>query len=159
MPREGNTIKIGFQILGNFEGTLDNAGGQLAGNWTRRDNTDPVTFSRVDLEAEEASKNYAAASPVELQGHWKGMLELPDGTLHFVFHIAQLPDGSLSATMDNPDQGAHNIAARTTQYTPPHVSILWFGTGGVFNGSLKNGRLTGMWRQRGKAHPLTLSRD
>jgi hypothetical protein len=84
---------------------------------------------------------------------------LPNGKLHFVFHIAQLPDGSLSATMDNPDQGAHSIQAKTAQYTAPHLSILWFGTGGVFNGTLKNGKLTGTWRQSGSVHPLTLSRE
>jgi hypothetical protein len=159
MTRDGNTIKIGFRLLGNFEGKLDTDTGQLAGNWTRGDKPAPVTFSRVDLQADEASKNYIPASPLELQGHWKGTLELPNGKLHFVFHIAKLPDGSLSATMDNPDQGANNILATTTQYSPPKVSILLKGIGGVFNGALKNGKLTGMWRQQGKVHPLTLNRD
>ena len=159
MTREGNTIKISFHILGNFEGNLDSAAGQLTGNWTREDKADQVTFSRVDAQAEEASKNYIAASPIDLQGHWKGTLELPDGKLHFVFHIARLPDGSFSATMDNPDQGANNVLAKTARYTPPHVSILWFGTGGVFNGALKNGKLTGTWKQGRTVQPLTLSRD
>ncbi len=159
ISRDGKTVKIGFVLLGSFEGELDTVAGQLAGNWTQEGKPDPVTFSRVDLQAEQASKNYTAAGPLELQGHWKGTLKLPNGELHFVFHIAKLPDGSVSATMDNPDQGANNILARTTQYTPPKVSILWNGIGGVFNGALKNGKLTGTWRQRGTVHPLTLSRD
>jgi hypothetical protein len=159
ITREGNSVKIGFRLLGSFEGSLDTANGHLSGSWTRRDKTEPVTFSRVDLKAEEATRNYIPASPLDLQGHWKGTLKLPDGNLHFVFDIAQMPDGSLSATMDNPDQGAKNIQARTTQYTPPHVSILWFGTGGVFNGALANGKLTGTWKQGRTVSPLTLSRD
>ncbi|MGA3265357.1 MAG: hypothetical protein ABSE16_00885 [Verrucomicrobiota bacterium] len=159
LTRDGDTIKIGFQVLGRFEGKLDTVAGQFAGHWIQGSQTNPVAFSRVDLQAERAANNYTPASPLELPGHWKGTLELPDGKLHFVFHIAQLPDGSLTATMDNPDQGANNILATTIQYTPPRVSILWFGTGRVFNGALKNGQLTGTWRQDGKVHPLTLSRD
>jgi hypothetical protein len=159
ITHEGKVVKIGFRLLGSFEGNLDTAAGQISGTWTRRDKSEPVTFSRVDIQAEEATRNYTPATPLELQGHWKGTLKLPDGELHFVFHIAQLPDGSLSATMDNPDQGAKNIEARTTQYTPPHVSILWFGTGGVFNGALANGKLTGTWKQGRTVRPLTLSRD
>ena len=61
--------------------------------------------------------------------------------------------------MDNADQGANNILATTTQYTPPNVSIMYGGVRGVFNGALKDGKLTGIWRQRGAVHPLTLTRD
>jgi hypothetical protein len=159
ITRDGDTIKIGFLLLGSFEGALDTAAGQLAGRWTQGSNAYSVTFNRVDAQAEQSSRTYIPASPFELQGHWKGTLELPTGKLHFVFHIAKLPDGSVCATLDNPDQGAHNVQATTTQYTPPNVSILWFGIGGVFNGALQNGKLTGTWRQGGKVHPLTLSRD
>jgi hypothetical protein len=159
ITRDGNAIKIGFRLLGNFEGQLDPSAGQLAGHWMQGGKADPVTFSRVDVQAEEASKNYIASSPSELQGHWKGTLDLPKGKLHFVFHIAKLPDGSVSATMDNPDQGANNILATTAQYTPTNVSLMWGGIRGVFNGALKNGQLTGTWRQRGMVRPLTLSRE
>jgi hypothetical protein len=158
MSRDGDTIKIGFHLLGNFEGKLDAAAGQLAGDWTQEGKPNPVTFSRVNLQAEEAARSYTPAGPLELQGHWQGTLDLPNGKLHFVFHIAKLPDGSVSATMDNPDQGANNILATTTQYTPPKVSIMWGGIRGVFNGALQNGKLTGTWRQYGSVHPLTLTR-
>jgi hypothetical protein len=157
--RNSNTVKIGFPLLGTFEGKLDPEAGQIAGNWTQEGKSDPVTFSRVDLQTEQASKNYTPDGPSALQGHWKGTLKLPAGKLHFVFHIAKLPDGSVSATMDNPDQGANNILATTVQYSPPKVSIMWSGIRGVFNGALNNDKLTGMWRQYGSVHPLTLSRD
>ena len=159
MTRDGESIKIGFLQLGNFEGKLDASAGRLAGQWMQGGKPDPATFSRVDVQAEQASKNYTPANPEELQGHWKGTVTLPNGKLHFVFHIAKLPDGSVSATMDNPDQGANNILATTTQFTPPNVSIMWTGTRGLFNGALKNGKLTGTWRQRGIVRLLTLSRD
>jgi hypothetical protein len=159
ITREGDTIKIGFHLLGNFEGRVNAGAGQLAGDWTEDGKPYPVVFGRMDGQAEQASKSYTPAGPLELQGHWKGTLELPNGQLHFVFHIAKLPDGSVSATMDNPDQGANNILATTAEFTPPKVSIMWGGVRGVFNGALKNGQLTGTWRQRGAVHPLTLSRD
>ncbi|HTA28834.1 MAG TPA: hypothetical protein VK731_00040, partial [Candidatus Cybelea sp.] len=159
MTRNGNTIKIAFLQLGHFEGKLDTVAGQLAGNWTEEGKPEEASFTRVDLQAEQASRNYVATGLLDLPGHWKGTLELPNGKLHFVFHVARLPDGSLSATMDNADQGANNILATTTQYTPPNVSIMYGGVRGVFNGALKDGKLTGTWRQRGAVHPLTLTRD
>ena len=159
LTREGDDIEISFQVLGSFSGKLDTAAGQLAGNWAQGGKENPATFSRVDVQAEQALKSYIPASALDLQGHWKGTLELTNGTLHFMVHIAKLPDGSVSATMDNPDQGANNIQATSIQFTPPKLSIMWFGTGNLFNGSLKNGKLTGTWRQGRIVHPMTLSRD
>jgi hypothetical protein len=159
MTRDGDAVRIAFLQFGRFEGKLDRGAGQLAGAWTDDTKTNPGSFSRMELQAELASKNYVPNSPSDLSGHWKGTLGLPEGKLHFVFHIARLPDGSVSATMDNPDQGRKNILATTAQYTPPNVSIMWAGIRGVFNGALQNGKLTGTWRQWGKVHPLTLTRD
>lgn len=159
ITRAGSTLKISFPLFGEFAGKLDAGDAQLAGSWTNAGKLYPAAFSRVDPQAEPATENFIPANPVELQGHWKGVLKLPAGKLHFVFHIARLADGSYAATMDDPDQGADHILATGIQYTPPRVSIMWLGTGGIFNGALKNGELTGTWRQGGKVHRLTLTRD
>ncbi len=49
-----------------------------------------------------------AEKPVE--GAWQGKLELGAVELRIVFHFAPAPDGTLTATMDSPDQGAKGIA-------------------------------------------------
>jgi hypothetical protein len=157
--RDGGLVKIRFQVLGNFEGTLDAASGQLIGPWRGFGETNSASFSRADLQAEQSAKNFVSASPDELQGHWRGMIRSPNGGLHFVFHIAKMPDGSFSAALDDPDEGESNVGCTSAQFTPPHVSIMWGGIRGIFNGSLKDGKLTGTWRQYGRVQPLTLRRD
>jgi hypothetical protein len=159
VTREGGTLKISFSLFGDFVGQLDANGAQLTGSWTNANKLSTASFNRVDPQAESAAENFIPANPMELQGHWQGILKLPDGQLHFVFHIGRLADGSYAATMDDPDQGTEHMMATSLQYTAPRVSIMWGGIGGVFNGSLKNGELTGTWRQGGKVHRLTLTRD
>ena len=159
MTRDGASVKIGFRVLGSFDGQFDGSAGQLVGHWIGGGQTNPVTLNRVDVQAEKAAKNFTSTDPADLQGHWRGTLSLPNGDLHFVFHIAKLPNGSFSSTLDDPDQGQNNIDCTSTEYKAPHVSIMWNGVRGIFNGSLKDGRLTGTWRQYGQVHPLTLSRE
>ncbi|MBU6411052.1 MAG: alpha/beta hydrolase, partial [Verrucomicrobia bacterium] len=79
--------------------------------------------------------------------------------LRILFHIALMPDGSYSATLDSPDQGATGIPATAAQVTYPDVRLEWKGIGGVFTGKLTNGRLSGTWRQGNAALPLELERS
>jgi len=61
--------------------------------------------------------------------------------------------------MDSPDQGATDLPATTINQTPPKVRIEWKAIGGVFNGTLKSGKLTGTWRQGKTSLPLNLNRS
>ena len=57
-----------------------------------------------------AADNAKAAS---LAGPWLGTLKVPPSTeLRIVFNITAKPDGSLSATLDSPDQGATGAPVR-----------------------------------------------
>jgi hypothetical protein len=159
VSRNSEAVTVGFRVFGEFNGQLDTSAGQLAGTWVQFGQTNPATFSRADWQAEPPAQAFEADSPSDLQGHWRGTLQLPGGKSHLVFHIAKMPDGSVSATMDDPEMGQNDIASSTVEFTRPHVSIMWQGIGGVFNGWLKDGKLSGTWRQYGKVHPLTLGRD
>ena len=94
-----------------------------------------------------------------MQGHWKGALSVNSGLLHIVFHIALMPDGSYSATLDSPDQGAYGIPATLAKVTYPNIRMEWSAIGGVFTGKLSNGKISGTWHQGNGSLPLELERD
>jgi hypothetical protein len=93
-----------------------------------------------------------------VQGHWKGTLDVNKVQMRLVFHIARLPDGSYSATLDSPDQGAAGIPASEAKFTAPNLYMDWAAIGGFFTGKLENGKLSGAWHQGGAALPLKLER-
>jgi hypothetical protein len=148
-------------INGMFEGNYQDD--QLTGTWTQRGKKFPLTFRHVKSNAQttaDAQKDYGQGASYQVQGHWKGMLNVNSVVaLHIVFHIALMPDGSYSATMDSPDQGAAGIPATTAQFTYPNVSLEWNGIGGVFTGKLENGGLSGNWSQGKATFPLKLERS
>ena len=43
-------------------------------------------------------------SEISIEGIWEGKLKVPGGELRIVFKISENPDGTLTATMDSPDQ-------------------------------------------------------
>jgi hypothetical protein len=148
-------------INGVFEGNLGGRGDQLTGTWTQAGKKLPLTFRRVESNAQttaDAKKDYGQGASYQVQGHWKGALDVNKVALRLVFHIALMPDGSYSATMDSPDQGATGIPATAVQFTYPNVHLEWKGIGGAFTGKLENGRLSGTWRQGNAAFPLQLER-
>jgi hypothetical protein len=120
-----------------------------------------LTFDRADLMAEQLQaldKNYAHNDPQDLPGHWKGTLDMKQVKMRLVFNIARSSDGTFSASLDSLDQGASNIPASAVQYTAPNVRIEWNNISGVFNGTLKNGKLSGTWQQGKLTLPLDLAR-
>ncbi len=149
-------------INGVFSGSLNDRDDQMTGTWTQRGKEFPLTFQRAKANTQttaDAELDYGQGVGNHAQGHWKGVLEVNNMALHIVFHIALLPDGSYSATMDSPDQGATGIPATAAEITYPNVRLEWNGIGGVFTGKLENGKLSGTWRQGKAALPLKLERD
>jgi hypothetical protein len=152
-----------------FEGKLSSDGGKITGTWTQARVPIPLTIERADPKADkakqetaaarDAGKDYSHASPNELPGRWKGMLQVQKVKLHLRFNIAKLSDGSFSATLESPDQAGGEISASSTQYASSKVLIEWKAIGVVFKGALKNGKLSGTFQQRGMSLPLVLSRD
>jgi hypothetical protein len=145
-----------------FEGTLGGPGDQLQGTWTQLGQKYPLTFRRMAataVAAAEAAKDYGHGDLEQVQGHWKGEIKAGQTTLPIVFHIALMPDGSYSATMDSPAQGANGIPATTAAFTPPNIRLEWKAISGVYQGTLKNGRLTGTWRQGQVSLSLSLERS
>jgi RNA polymerase sigma factor (sigma-70 family) len=144
-----------------FDGNLGGGGDQLTGTWTQTGREFPLTFQRVKAAAQttaDGGLDYGHGISTQIEGHWKGAIAVKTLALHVVFNIALMTDGSYSATMDSPDQGATGIPATTVQYTAPNLRMDWKGIDGVFSGKLENGHLTGTWSQGRAALPLKLER-
>ena len=148
-------------IGGVFEGNVSGRDDEMTGTWKQAGKKFPLTFRRGQANAQSTDdeKDYGQGTSVEVEGHWKGVLEVNRLTLHIVFHIAHMSDGSYTATMDSPDQGATGIPATAAQITYPNVRLEWKAFDGVFAGKLENGRLTGIWRQGKATLPLKLERE
>ncbi len=147
-------------INGVFEGNVGGRDDEMTGTWIQLGKKYPLTFRRVQTNAPSAAdeKDYGQGASYEVEGHWNGALEVNHTALHIVFHIAHMSDGSYSATMDSPDQGATGIPATAAQFTYPNVRLEWKAIGGVFAGKLENGRLSGTWSQGKTTLPLKLER-
>lgn len=158
-------VKISFQGVGAlFEGSINGSDTTIDGKWTQG-LTSPLTFNRADPQAEmataEAEKNYSRTNDAELQGHWRGLLAGKLGvSLHLVFNIAQLPDGSFSGTLDSPDQSLLAMPLTVTAFHSQTVRLEIKSANCVFLGKLADGRLSGTWRfNAGKASSLTMERE
>jgi hypothetical protein len=155
---------VQFKMTGidaGFQGNLNDADDELAGTWTQLRKKFPLTFDRVRTNAQtiaEAQKDYGQGASYQIQGHWKGVIQAGGTELHILFHIARMPDGSYSATLDSPDQGATGIPATSADFTYPNVRLEWKQFDGVYAGKLENGKLSGIWRQGKASLPLQLER-
>ena len=149
-------------INGVFDGNVNGRDNEIAGTWTQMGKKLPLTFRRAQTNSDSAAgtePDYGQGASYQVQGHWKGVLNVNHVSLHIVFHIAVLADGSYSTTMDSPDQGANGIPAAKTQFTYPNLRLEWPAINGVFTGKLDNGKLAGTWKQGTMALPLKLERE
>ncbi|UCD23059.1 MAG: hypothetical protein JSW51_08295, partial [Gemmatimonadota bacterium] len=92
-------------------------------------------------------------------GSWIGTLTVPGAELRIVFHITAGEDGTLTATMDSPDQGATGIPVSEVTLTDGHVKLVSAAVGGEFEGDLSadGSQIVGEWRQSGASLPLTVA--
>ena len=103
---------------------------------------------------------WAQASGADpLVGTWVGELALGAVTVHIVFNVSDA-GGSLSATMDSPDQGAKGIPVSAARDDRGSVSLEVKSIGGVYRGTLAGdaSRVEGQWAQGGATTPVVLKR-
>jgi RNA polymerase sigma factor (sigma-70 family) len=161
------TIQMEVGVAGGvFEGKASKDGTEITGTWTQAGIPLPLTIKRSDPTAEraeaaarDANKDYSHSDPNELTGHWKGALDVQGTKLHLALHVAKLPNGDLSATMDSLDQGANDIPANTVRFTAPNAHLEWPAIGSTYDGTLQNGKISGKWKQGGQTFPLVFARS
>jgi len=93
-----------------------------------------------------------------VDGIWEGSLKVRGLELRIVFHISEQPDGTLSATMDSPDQGASGIPVDEVTIEDDLIRLELKSAFAVFEGTVSQDFLTieGEWKQAGGSFPLEL---
>jgi len=99
-------------------------------------------------------------SEISIEGIWLGSLKVPGMELRIVFKISKNPDGTLTATLDSPDQGATDIPVEEVIFIDNTLRLEVKSAGGVFEGKVSEDFLVieGEWKQSGQTLPLTLKR-
>jgi hypothetical protein len=99
-------------------------------------------------------------SEISIEGIWEGKLKVPGIELRIVFKISKNPDGTLTATLDSPDQGATDIPVEEVIFKDNILRLEVKSAGGVFEGKVSEDFLVieGEWKQSGQTLPLTLKR-
>ena len=118
-------------------------------------------FLMVSMMTVWISLGFGQEKPTNtIEGTWLGALKVSGVELRIVFRISKKPDGTLSAVMDSPDQGAKDIPTSTVTLENGHLVIEVKVAGAVFEGNFKpDGKeIEGQWKQGGTALPLILKR-
>ena len=99
-------------------------------------------------------------SEISIEGIWEGKLKVPGTELRIVFKISKNPDGTLTATLDSPDQGATDIPVEEVIFIDNTLRLEVKSAGGVFEGKVSEDFLVieGEWKQSGQTLPLTVKR-
>ena len=156
---DGTVRVLVESIDGQYEGALKSDGSEIEGRWMQGGKEFSLSLQRATPTDDTPPPSaYARASDIELQGHWTGTLDLGGTTLRLVFRIARAPDGTISARLDSPDQGARDIPATTATFKDSDVELEWKAMHALYHGTLKDGKITGFWQQGPVDSPLELQR-
>ncbi|WP_445381179.1 alpha/beta hydrolase family protein [Robiginitalea sp. IMCC43444] len=102
----------------------------------------------------------ALAWTQEISGEWNGVLKVQGLQLRLVFNIQQTEDGTYSATMDSPDQGAKGIPVDETIFVNDSLKLSILRAGIRYEGILtEQQEITGTFKQAGQSLPLDLRRE
>ena len=110
------------------------------------------------------TSNEAAAQvpppPAAFVGTWQGTLDAGAVKLRLVFHVAAAEDGTLSGTMDSPDQGAGGIPASSVSAEGRTLRFALAPLGALFEATLSDDgqTLEGTFSQGGARLPLAVVR-
>jgi fermentation-respiration switch protein FrsA (DUF1100 family) len=99
-------------------------------------------------------------SPTSIEGIWEGNLKVFGTELRIVCKISKNPDGTLTATLDSPDQGVTGIPVEKVMVKDNTLYLEINSVGGIFEGKISSDFLTieGQWKQSGQTLPLTVKR-
>ena len=112
-----------------------------------------IAMTAVALTCSAATTPGSAHAGIE--GTWQGTLM---GAMRLVVHVDRSPTGSLTGTMDSPDQGAMGLALDTLVLAGDSLRFELRRAGGSYAGRMlaAGDSIVGEWRQRGMTLPLGL---
>lgn len=99
----------------------------------------------------------ALQSQAQIEGYWKGQIDLGGQQLEMAFNIKAAENG-YSATLDVPAQGAFDVPVDKTVFQDNHLQMTLSAMGASYSGTLKGEAIEGEFTQHGMAFPLNLAR-
>lgn len=95
-----------------------------------------------------------------VEGTWLGTLKGPGYELRLVFHISKEDDGTFTATLDSPDQGATGVPVSEVIVSDDSLRLEVQVAAAVYEGRISEDGTTidGTWTQGGGSLPLVLTR-
>jgi hypothetical protein len=102
-----------------------------------------------------------AADAAPIVGDWEGTLDPgAQPKKRIVVHISAAQDGTLSGTIDYPDQDTSGIQITAITYKEPTLHFESSSSLGSYDGTMKKGNseITGTWKQGGASLSLILKR-
>jgi len=99
-------------------------------------------------------------APGTFAGTWEGVLATGGPGLHLVLHVTADDDGTLTGTLDSPDQGATGIPASAVTVSAGELRFAVERIGMAYTATLSEdgGTLSGTFTQGGASIPLELRR-
>lgn len=162
---KGRVVRLEMKAhFANFEGQVSPDGQTWTGVWTQLGKKLPLTLIRTNHPTVVASTIPDAVLAVskgsELQGYWKGTLDVGAARLRLAFKIADAEKGQWTATLDSLDQGVRNIPVTSVMFHKPVLEMEIKGIGGFYEGKLDTTgtEIEGKWTQGGKSFDLLLLR-
>ena len=151
------TVKLTLWLGSEMEATMNSSNTEFRSTLPAGSPDIPWTFKRGH---QEPAGDFSFTSKTDLQGHWQGTLKSLEGIkLRFNLHIARLPDGKFSATLDSLDQGLSGALATAVRYRPPEVRIEWVWMKCSFAGKLEHGELSGVISSTRSKVPVVFQRS
>ena len=161
LPVTATTFKDGVLVLdlpdlsAHYEGKLNAAGAEVAGQWAQRGVTLSLTFARP-APMPAATPTAAPRPSPPIRDTWLGQLELGVSKLRLVLHITRSPEGALSATVDSLDQGARGLPVDSISFEDGALRFEMKSLQARYEGKMNDtgDELTGEFTQGGQALPL-----
>ncbi|MFZ1799642.1 MAG: alpha/beta fold hydrolase [Chitinophagaceae bacterium] len=98
------------------------------------------------------------AQPQNVMGDWEGTLSLGKD-LHIVFHFNNTGDGTISATMDSPDQNVNGLPCSEVKLFKDSIIVSLKIANAHFDGKfLNDSTISGAWFQGPGNYPLVLKK-
>ena len=97
----------------------------------------------------------ALQSQAQIEGYWKGKIDLEGLNLEMAFDI-KVVEGGFAATLDVPAQSAFDIPVDETSFTDGRLQMTMSALGASYSGTLKDGTIEGGFSQHGMNFQLNL---
>lgn len=142
-----------------FDGKWDPEAKTLKGNATGGGGVLPFDLKRTgDAKIVMPAPNGPLSE--ELEGTWKGSLEVPNQTLRLELSLKPGPGGNAVASLTSIDQGSAALPVNGFVQNTDEVAFDVKMVGGSFKGKLDPEKTTisGDWTQRGQSLPLKFTK-